>query len=220
MRRFLRDNGLTLVLLAVTALTLVGHALTGWRTHIGDLKDHAQAPIAFADYLISAAFLESVTENCESEFLQMAAFVALTIFLFQKGSPESKDPDKHDEVDDHPQTHPIPADAPRVVRTGGWRLTLYENSLTLALLTLFAISFGLHAWSSQRLANEELVEHGDQPVTLVEHLGSARFWFESFQNWQSEFLSIAAMVWMAVYLRHRWSPESKPVHAPHSETGR
>jgi hypothetical protein len=46
------------------------------------------------------------------------------------------------------------------------------------------------------------------------------FWFESFQNWQSEFLAIAAMVWLAVYLRQRWSPESKPVHAAHDETGR
>ncbi|MBA3848290.1 MAG: hypothetical protein H0X45_16795, partial [Planctomycetes bacterium] len=111
-----------------------------------------------------------MAENCESEFLQMAAFVALTIFLFQKGSPESKDPDQHDEVDDHPQTHPIPAGAPPAVRAGGWRLRLYENSLTLALLALFAISFALHAWSSQRYANEGRLAHGDPPISVIEHL--------------------------------------------------
>ncbi|HYE07533.1 MAG TPA: DUF6766 family protein [Planctomycetota bacterium] len=217
MRRFLRDNGLTIVLLAVTALTLVGHALTGWRTHVADQEDHGEAPITLAAYLIDPAFLESVAENWESEFLQMAAFVALTIFLFQKGSPESKDPDEHDEVDDHPRTHPIPADAPRVVHTGGWRLKLYENSLTIALLALFAISFGLHAWSSQRHANDERADHGDPPVALIEHLGSARFWFESFQNWQSEFLSIAVLVVFTIYLRQRGSSQSKPVAAPHHE---
>lgn len=215
MRRLLRDNGLTLVLLGISLVTLVGHAACGWYAHNDDQRDHGEPTISLSDYLVSAAFVESVAENWESEFLQMAAFVAFTIFLFQKGSPESKDPDVHDEVDDHPQTHPIPADAPRVVRRGGWRLRLYENSLTLALLALFLVSFVLHAWSSQRFANQERAEHGAAPVTFLDHFLGARFWFESFQNWQSEFLSIAVLVALTVFLRQRGSSQSKPVAAPH-----
>ncbi len=215
MRRFLRDNGLTLILLGISLVTLVGHAACGWHVHNDNQREHGQPPIALSEYLISAAFVESVAENWESEFLQMAAFVAFTLFLFQKGSPESKDPDQHDEVDDHARTHPIPADAPRVVRRGGWRLRVYENSLTYALLALFLVSFVLHAWSSQRFANHQRAEHGDPPVTFVDHCFGARFWFESFQNWQSEFLSIALLVVLTVYLRQRGSAQSKPVASPH-----
>ncbi len=218
MKRFLRDNGLSLVLFAVFALTLIGHAVSGWHHHNHQQADHGQPVIAFSAYLVSADFMESVTENWESEFLQMAAFVALTVFLFQKGSPESKDPQDHEAVDDDPrETRPLPADAPKWVRLGGWRLRIYENSLTLALTALFVISFWLHAWASVRLYNEERQQHGDQPITLCQHLGRSQLWYESFQNWQSEFLSMAVLMVFTVFLRQRGSSQSKPVATPHHQ---
>ena len=54
---------------------------------------------------------------------------------------------------------------------------------------------------------------------MLDYIRSSQFWFESFQNWQSEFLAIAAMVVLSIHLRQRGSPESKPVDAPHSQTG-
>lgn len=158
-------------------------------------------------------------ENWESEFLQMGLYVALTIFLYQKGSSESKDPDKQAEVDRDPRKSRNKKDAPWPVRKGGWVLSIYEHSLTLAFLILFLISFSLHALGGQRLFNEERQLEGEPPLSYFEFLGTSRFWFESFQNWQSEFLAIFAMVVLSIWLRQRGSPESKPVDAPHSETG-
>ncbi|MGH7528072.1 MAG: DUF6766 family protein, partial [Gemmatimonadales bacterium] len=94
--------------------------------------------------------------------------------------------------------------------------------LSLAfLLLLFIGSVALHAVSGAREYTAEQQEHGQgTPVSTLASLGTARFWFESFQNWQSEFLAIAAVVGLSIFLRQRGSPESKPVDAPHGETGR
>jgi hypothetical protein len=94
MRRFLRDNGLSVTLFALFVISLVGQALTGWRAHAKELRLHELPAIGFTDYLASGHFISAVFENWESEFLQMAAYVLLTIFLFQKGAFESKKPDE------------------------------------------------------------------------------------------------------------------------------
>jgi hypothetical protein len=174
--------------------------------------------VGFAHYLASPHFLEAVFENWESEFLQMAAYVILTIFLFQRGSSESKDPDHREAVDEDPRTSTSP-DVPAVVRRGGWRLALYEHSLSIALVLLFAVSFVGHAWAGLAHYNEDRLAHGDAAVGLAAYVGSARFWFESLQNWQSEFLAVLSIVVLSIFLRQRGSPESKPVAAPHFETG-
>ena len=67
--------------------------------------------------------------------------------------------------------------------------------------------------------NEEAIQHGRPEQTIVETLADAEFWYESLQNWQSEFLSIAVLIVLGIYLRERGSPESKPVAAPHGLTG-
>ena len=171
-------------------------------------------------YLATGHPWEAVFENWESEFLQMAVFVLLTTFLIQKGSPESRRPRVRELVDTDPRDFADDPDAPWPVRRGGWILRLYEHSLGLAFILLFLISWIGHALGGFAEYTEDQVAHQQPPPGLTDYLTSARFWFESFQNWQSEFLAIASMVWLAVYLRQRWSPESKPVHAPHSETGR
>jgi succinate dehydrogenase hydrophobic anchor subunit len=105
------------------------------------------------------------------------------------------------------------------VRRGGLVLRLYEHSLSLAFLLLFLVSFTLHAASGARHYSEEQLEHGAPGVSMWEYLGTSRFWFESFQNWQSEFVAIGAMVVLSIFLRQKGSPESKPVDSPHSQTG-
>jgi hypothetical protein len=161
-----------------------------------------------------------VFENWESEFLQMAAYVLATVFCFQRGSAESKDPDSRDEVDEDPRQHQHEPQAPGPVRKGGLALTLYAHSLSTALALLFVVSFLGHAASGTRQYNAEQRLHGQAPVSMRQYLGTARFWFESFQNWQSEFLAVGTVVVLSIWLRERGSPESKPVHRAHAETGR
>lgn len=213
MRRFFKNNGLSLTMLALFLFSLMGQSLSGWLTYNEEQREHMQAAVSYLEYLVNHHFLEAVFENWESEFLQMAAFVALTVFLRQKGSPESKPIEGKQDVDEIKVT----ADSPAAVKRGGWMLRLYQNSLSLALFALFLISFGLHAISGAAEYNAEQLEHGGELVSVAEYLGSARFWYESFQNWQSEFLSIGVLVVLAVYLRQKGSPESKPVGAAHSE---
>ena len=174
----------------------------------------------YTTYVTSSHFWASVFENWENEFLQMAAYVLATVFCFQRGSAESKDPDAYEEVDEDPRQHQHEPQAPGPVRKGGLALTLYAHSLSTALAVLFVVSFLGHAASGTHHYNAEQLVHGQAPVSLLQYLGTARFWFESFQNWQSEFLAVGSVVVLSIWLRERGSPESKPVHRAHADTGR
>jgi hypothetical protein len=220
MRRFLRDNGLSLVLLAVFILTLLGQSITGFEVYNDDQRDHTQPTIAFGTYLTTGHFIEAVFENWESEFLQDAAYVMLTVYLFQRGSSEStKDPDKEAPVDADPRASQDDPEAPWPVRRGGGWLRLYENSLFLAFITLFFAAVALHAAGGAAAYNHEQLLHGGETVSTFQYLGTSQFWFESFQNWQSEFLALFSIVTLSIVLRQRGSPESKPVASPHTKTG-
>jgi hypothetical protein len=216
---WLRDNGLSLTLFLLFAVSVTGHGWAGWIAHNEDLLRDGAAPLTLVRYLTGAEFGSTLFENWESEFLQMAAYVILTAYLFQRGSPESKDPDEKAPQDRDPEADANKQDAPWPVRAGGLARTVYAHSLGLALTLLFLGSFVLHWINSTRDAADEARRNGGTPPSLTEHLGSAELWFESFQNWQSEFLSTAVLIVLAVYLRERGSPESKPVGAPHSQTG-
>ena len=218
--RWMRDRALTLVLLAMFAVSLAGQILTGMHEYNASQDEHGQPPVALQGYLATGHLWEALFENWESEFLQMAVFVLLTTVLIQKGSPESRRPAVKELVDTDPRDFAGEPDAPWPVRRGGWVLRVYENSLGLAFVLLFLGSWVGHAAGGFADYSRDQLSHGQPPPGFAEYLRTPRFWFESFQNWQSEFLSIALMVWLAVYLRQRGSPESKPVHAPHSETGR
>ncbi len=221
MPRLIRDNGLSIVMFLLFFFSLVGQSITGFMEYNDDQQAHNQSEITFPQYLVSGHFVEAVFENWESEFLQMGAYVILTVFLFQKGSSESKDPDKKDEkVDEDPREAKDKKDAPSPVRKGGLALKLYENSLTIALFLLFFLSFFLHALGGHDEYNKEQMEHGSsQTVTVLGYLATSRFWFESFQNWQSEFMSVGALIVLSIFLRQKGSPESKPVAAANSDTG-
>ena len=215
---WLHDRALTLVLLLMFVVFLGGQFVAGHREYNNERDDHNAPEISLSAYAATGHWWESVFENWESEFLQMAVFILLTTVLVQKGSPESRRPHVKELVDADPREHADDPDAPWPVRRGGWILVLYENSLGLAFILLFLVSWAGHAAGGFVDYTEQLAVHGQPAPALREYLMSSRFWFESFQNWQSEFLSIAAMVWLAVYLRQRYSPESKPVHAAHDET--
>ncbi|WP_332304461.1 DUF6766 family protein [Rhizobium sp. GR12] len=217
--KLLRDNGLSIVLLLASLLTIGGMFATGWVVHNDELAQHHDTPLTFLSYATSGHFLSALFENWESEFLQMSAYVVLTAFLFQRGSAESKDPDEQAPQDEDPERRKHERHVPWAVKTGGVIRVIYSYSLGLALFALFIASFLLHLRYSANAAAVEARLHGEPVATVFTHLGSVEFWFESFQNWQSEFLSTAVLVILSIFLRFRRSPESKPVASPHSETG-
>jgi hypothetical protein len=219
MKHFFRNNGLSIMMFGLFFVFLVGQSIAGLAHYNDEQQEHNQPTVSYGEYLRTSQFLESVAENWESEFLQMGAYIFLTTCLFQKGSAESKDPEGgEEEVDRDPQPKP---DAPWPVRRGGLILKLYEHSLTIAFLLLFVVSFALHVVGSHGEYCEDQREHEVEEAcpTLVEYLGSSQLWFESFQNWQSEFLAVGSIVVLSIYLRQKGSPESKPVDSAHSETG-
>ena len=217
--RFLYENGLTLVMLTLFVLSFVGQVFTGRANYNDEQQQHAQPALSVSQYLTTGAFVEATAENWESEFLQMGLFVLLTVSLYQRGSSESKRIDEPEEVDQDPREAPRDEDAPWPVRRGRLTLAVYEHSLSIALLALFVLSFAAHAAGGARKYNEEQLAHDGKAVSVLGYLQSSRFWFESFQNWQSEFFSVGLLVLLSIWLRERGSPQSKPVAAGSGETG-
>src|SRR5919107_3013131 len=219
MLRFLRDNGLSLVMFGLFALFLFAQSVTGFAVYNDEQREHGEVTISYPEYLSSGHFIEATFENWESEYLQMGAYVLFTVFLFQRGSSESKYPDKEEPVDEDPRQARDREGIPWPVRYGGLLLKGYEYSLSIALLLLFLFSFILHAIGGAREYSQEQLAHGGHAVSTVDFLRTSEFWFQSFQNWQSEFLAVFSLVVLSIFLRQRGSPESKRVAAAHSETG-
>jgi hypothetical protein len=217
-KSFLYKNSLSIVFLAFFIFALIAQAFFGWKEHNSNLAELGGNTISLGAYLKSGHFFSATFENFQSEFLQMALYVILTIFLRQLGSAESKDLEKREEVDRVPD--PARPGAPGPVKKGGWRLALYKHSLSIAFIILFLLSWAGHLYGSFSDYNQEEILKHHNTKSLAEFLGEPLFWFETFQNWQSEFLSVASIVILSIFLRQKGSPESKPVDAAHMETGK
>jgi hypothetical protein len=217
MKKFLKNNSLSLVFFILFLLSLGGQVVTGLKQHNQEMEEEGGQHLNMEQYFTSGHFLQSTFENWESEFLQMALFVILTMFLYQKGSSESKDPEKEEEVDREP--NPRRRNAPWPVKKGGLVLAIYKHSLFYALTIIFLLSFLVHWYGSLKDYNEEQILKQLPTETAFQYISNSRMWFESFQNWQSEFLSVFAIVVLSIFFREKGSPQSKPVDAPDSETG-
>lgn len=217
MKTFIRNNGLSICFFLLFIFAMAGQTIFGFQEHNKELLEEGSHTITLLSYLGSGHFIESTFENWESEFLQMALLVVMTIFLQQKGSSESKDLDKEEEVDREPSASK--KDAPWPVKKGGWMLSVYKHSLSIVLFLFFFLSLAAHFYGSLKDENEQLALKGMPLEKASEFIGDSRFWFESFQNWQSEFLSVFAIVILSIYLRQIGSSQSKPVDAPHMQTG-
>ena len=220
MRRFLRDNGLSLFFLVLFAAALIGQSFVGLANNNEELVRHGESAISYGQFVTSSAFLVDVSENWQSEFLQFFLFIAATIWLIQRGSPESKDPGDAGPGSDEEQLVGVHArpDSPRWARVGGWRQWAYSNSLLLVMGTIFLLSWFAQSVGGVAVANDENAQHGMPAETWLDYVVSADFWNRTLQNWQSEFLAVGAMVTFAIYLRQRGSSESKPVGTPHPTT--
>ncbi|MEE9097671.1 DUF6766 family protein [Pseudarthrobacter phenanthrenivorans] len=219
MRKWAREHGLLLANAGLFLAFFVGMVVSGAASYSEDKQAHGEPAVSVLQFLGTGAFVEATFENWESEFLQMAMYVVLTVFLFQKGSSESKPVGKDAPQDEDPRQASISPATPWPIRRGGLVLKVYEHSLSIMFFVLFLASFGLHAAGGANEYNQDQESHGQPAVSFLQYLGTSRFWFESFQNWQSEFLAVAVLVGASVYLREKGSPESKPVAEPHYETG-
>jgi hypothetical protein len=212
---FLRRNGLSTAVLLMMIVAWAAQALTGHAAHNQELAEHGKAAMPLFAYLGGADFWSATFENWESEFLQMGVYVLLTVWLRQKGSAESRPMEESDEIDD-----PTPESLqPEAWRKGGVIRWLYANSLSLAFLLLFLASFAGHLVGSWHKSLGEATLHQQPAETLTQYLADPSFWFESFQNWQSEFLAVLSIIVLSIFLRQKDSPQSKKVDEPHSKTG-
>ncbi|HEU5475627.1 MAG TPA: DUF6766 family protein [Actinophytocola sp.] len=219
-KRVLRDNGLGLFFGVLFLAALVGQALAGHAGYNEQQLAHGEPAVSFGEFLTSSEFVVDVAENWQSEYLQFFLFILATVWLIQRGSPESKMPKEiGGETDEQQQlgAHTT-AGAPAWAKTGGWRTRVYSNSLGLMMAGLFLLS-----WLAQSLAgvvvyNNDQTTHQQEQLSWLQYLASPDFWDRTLQNWQSEFLAIGSMVVLSIYLRQRGSPESKPVGAPHVTT--
>ena len=217
MRRFLRSGSLSLVFLTIFLLALVGQSIAGHAYNNEELAQHEQPPVAYIDFVTSSDFLVDVAENWQSEFLQFFLFILATIWLVQRGSPESKkdgDEGVGSDEEQHVGAHARP-DSPRWAKARGVRLWIYSNSLLLVMGAVFAFSWLAQSFAGQVVANEQNAQHGVAALSWGDYVVSAEFWNRTLQNWQSEFLAVGAMVAFSIYLRQRGSSESKPVGMPH-----
>jgi len=221
MKRFARENGLSLFFFTIFAFTLLGQSFAGRNTYNAVQAEHGGAPVSWWSYVTSTDFGGAVMENWQSEFLQFSLFILATIWLVQKGSTESKqleDAGLESKAQQKVGRH-APADAPRWAKLDDWRTRIYENSLLLAMTTIFFATWFAQSLNNWREYNADARQHGDEPIGWTSYLSNADFWERTLQNWQSEFLAVGTMVVFTIYLRQRGSPESKPVGAPHHETG-
>ncbi|MFE6359256.1 DUF6766 family protein [Streptomyces sp. NPDC057806] len=220
-RRFLRDNGLSLAFGLGFLLALAGQAVAGHAEFNNQLVTDGLPRMSFGEYLLSSDFAVDVTENWQSEYLQFFLYITATVWLLQRGSPESKEMHKAGVESDRTQRvgQHARADSPRWAAVGGVRRFLYSHSLGLVMGTLFALSWLAQSFAGVAAYDEQRLRQLQAPVGWGDYIGSADFWSRTLQNWQSELLAVASMAILATYLRERGSPESKPVGAAHTSTG-
>ncbi len=216
----LRNHGLSIFFGAIFALALIGQSVAGLFEYNEEQTAHGASPVTWAQFVTSSEFVVDVAENWQSEYLQFFLFIFATIWLVQKGSPESKKPGDEglgSDADQLVQEHARP-DSPLWAKVSDWRHTIFSNSLLIVMGVIFLLAWTAQALSGLIVFNADQAEHGESAITLGEYLVSAEFWNRTLQNWQSEFLAVGSMIALSIYLRQRGSPESKLVGAPHDET--
>ena len=221
MRASLKHNSLSIVFLALFLTALILQAFAGHADFNEDQLRHDNPTMSLGRYVISSEFGVAVLENWQSEYLQFTLFIVATVWLLQRGSPESNPVDKAGRESDKDQLvgeHAKP-DSPRWAKAADLRRTLYENSLLIVMAAIWLASWFAQSITGVNEYNAERLDHHQLPVSWSAYLGSPDFWEKTLQNWQSEFLAVGSMAILAVYLRQRGSPESKPVGAPHEATG-
>jgi hypothetical protein len=216
----LRQHTLSIFFAAIFLLALFGQSIAGLAAFNEDQLAHGLQAVSYMEFVTSSDFVVDVAENWQSEFLQFFLFILATIWLVQKGSPESKKPGDEGVGSDEEQLvggHAKP-ESPLWAKARGWRLVLYSNSLLIVMGAIFLLSWWAQSVAGMVAYNQEQLEHGQTVVDWLGYVASADFWNRTLQNWQSEFLAVGSMVAFSIFLRQRGSSESKPVGTPHHQT--
>jgi hypothetical protein len=221
MRRFVRESSLSIVFGVLFLAALVGQAVAGWKQVNAEQVAEGLGRLTLPQYLTSADFAVDVAENWQSEYLQFLLYLLLTVWLLQKGSPESKELDRagRESAQDQKIGEYATAESPRWARVGGWRTSIYSWSLALVMAAIFLASWLVQSIAGWAAFNETRLQRMQDPIGWGAYLMDADFWSRTLQNWQSEFLAVGSMAVLSIYLRQRGSPESKPVGQPHHSTG-
>jgi hypothetical protein len=220
-RKALRENSLSLFFGILLLLTLIGQAYSGLAFYNSTVEVDALPQLTIGEYVTSSQFAVDVAENWQSEYLQFLLYILLTVWLLQRGSPESKEIGEEGSEDDKKQKlgRHTESDSPSWARLGGWRTRLYSNSLSIVMGLFFLGSWGAQLVAGTSAYNSERLQRLQGPLSIPQYGLSADFWNRTLQNWQSEFLAVGSMVVLSIYLRQRGSPESKPVGSAHAATG-
>jgi hypothetical protein len=221
MRSWIRDNSLSLFFLVIFLAALVGQAIAGHALHNDDAIAHHSSTMSFWRYIVSSDFGNAVMENWQSEYLQFMLFMLATVWLLQRGSPESKELDKpgRESKADQKLEYAADEESPFWARAGGVRTAIYSNSLLILMTAIFLGSWFAQSVNGWTEFNQQQREHHEAVLSWLSYVGSADFWEHTLENWQSEFLAVGSFAAFTIFLRQRGSPESKPVGAPHSATG-
>jgi uncharacterized protein DUF6766 len=219
--RFVRENSLSIFFLVIFLASLAGQAIAGHVQFNHDQLLHHGDPISLGRYVTTSQFAADVAENWQSEYLQFTLYILTTVWLLQRGSPESKPLDDAGLESDEDQKVGEHADdrSPRWAGTGGWRTGLYSNSLVIVMTTIWLLSWLAQSIAGASAYNADQLDHQAATVSWLGYLGTGDFWDNTLQNWQSEFLAVGSMAILSIYLRQRGSPESKPVGTSHEATG-
>ena len=220
-RKALRENSLSAFFGLILLLTIVGQAFTGLAEYNSTVSIDDLPRMTIGEYVTSSQFAVDVAENWQSEYLQFLLYIVLTVWLVQRGSPESKPVGEVGGEDDRKQKvgRHVRRDSPGWARAGGWRTALYSNSLGIVMGLFFLGSWGAQLVAGTSAYNSDRLQNLLAPVSIPQYAFSANFWNRTLQNWQSEFLAVGSMVVLSIYLRQRGSPESKPVGSAHATTG-
>jgi hypothetical protein len=217
--RWLRDNSIAVFFGVLCLGSLVGQAFAGQQVFNEDAVQHGEQTVSFVRYLVTSHYGQAVLENWQSEYLQFGLFILATIWLMQKGSPESDaDTGTGTEREEKIGRYALRS-SPAWAKAGGWRTALYSWSLLILMFFVFFASWLGQSFTGWSEFNDEQREHDEATVAWAQYVRSAPFWEDTLQNWQSEFLAVGSFSVFAIFLRARGSAESKSVGAPHDATG-
>ncbi|HEX6151200.1 DUF6766 family protein [Nocardioides sp.] len=221
LRTFVRENSLSLFFGVTFLAALVGQTFAGWHQFNAEQVAEGLGRLTWWQYVTSASFAVDVSENWQSEYLQFLLYLTATVWLLQRGSPESKELHKagRESAEEQKVGEHARPESPAWARAGGWRTALFSRSLGLVMGATFLASWLIQSIAGWAANNETRLERMQDPIGWPTYLTDADFWSRSLQNWQSEFLAVGSMAVLSIYLRERGSPESKPVGEPHSSTG-
>ena len=218
-RRFVRDNALLLAFTSLFILCLAGQAISGAVLNDATRQQHGLSPLSHWRYLATGTFLQGMFANWQAAILQLGSLILLGVHLRQRGDPHSIKGGKAEKSGSTQYGPMRPLALNKRKLPDAMPQWLHDNSLSIAFVVLFAVTFALHALSGAAAYNVQRGYDHLPRLSLMAFVGSAKFWFTTLQTWEAEYMAIALYILLSIFLRQKGSPESKPPEASNADTG-